>query len=324
MQKEKVFPIIQDLMNRKNNVFLHGDITQLDTLFTEDSASKKYLEREQKIFQAKKRALAQRGSKIYDQSTQIFLGPDIRSGNMIKFNFAEMVTWSMLESGRLRHERQQINHEMVLEYQGKWFIKEDHYRLEPEVATIPRPLEKHMHGPRLWRSTGASVYRNLKYDRDAAVRYAHKWWNSFNPNFRSFSVDCTNYVSQVLYAGGIPMNYTGKVNTGWWYSGNGGKEDKWSYSWAVAHSLRWFFAAGKGIRVESAASARELLPGDVICYDWDGDGVWQHNTVVVGHNGDGQPLVNAHTNNSQNRFWDYQDSMAWTPKTQYLFWKILS
>ncbi|MEL7565114.1 MAG: amidase domain-containing protein [Dehalobacterium sp.] len=324
MHREKVFPIIQELMNRKNNAFLTGSISQLDTLFTGDTAAEKCLERERKIFKAKMRALNQRGSKIYDHSTQIFLGPDIRAGNMIKFNFAELVAWRVLESGRLRYERQQINHEMILEYQNQWLIKEDDYRLEPKVATIPRPLERHVKNNESAHYNGTSVYRNQRYDRTAAVRYAHKWWNSYNPNFRSFSVDCTNYVSQVLYAGGIPMNYTGKTNTGWWYSGNGGKEDKWSYSWAVAHSLRWYLAEGKGIHVENAKSARELMPGDIICYDWDGDGVWQHNTVVVGHNGAGEPLINAHTNNSQNRFWDYQDSVAWTEKTQYLFWKILS
>jgi hypothetical protein len=322
--REKVFPIIQDLMNRKNNAFLSGNISQLSQLYTGDSNSKKCLEKESKILSAKQRAFAQRKSKLYGQTTQVFLGPDIRSENIIKFNFTEVVTWRFAESGRLRYERQQINHAITLEYKGKWLIKDDYYRLEPEVATIPRPLEKHsdMHG--LNRYHGASVYRNSRYDRKAAVRYAHKWWNSNNPNFRSFSVDCTNYVSQVLYAGGIPMNYTGKINTGWWYSGNGGKDDKWSYSWAVAHSLRWYLASGKGIKVERVKSARELLPGDIICYDWDGDGVWHHNTVVVGYNGDGQPLVNAHTNNSQNRYWDYQDSLAWTEKTQYLFWKILS
>jgi cell wall-associated NlpC family hydrolase len=324
VQREKIFPIIQDLMNRKNNAFLTGSIPQLNQLYTKDNISIKCMQREEKILRAKQNAIAHRKSKLYDQVTQVFLGPEVRTENIVKFNFIEMVTWRLLEGGRLRHERHQINHEITLEYDGRWLVKEDNYRLEPEVATIPRPLDRNLKisGPN--RYHGASVYRNSRYDRTAAVRYAHKWWNSYNPNFRSFSVDCTNYVSQVLYAGGIPMNYTGKTNTGWWYSGNGGKDDKWSYSWAVAHSLRWYLAAGKGIKVESVKSARELEPGDVICYDWDGDGVWQHNTVVVGHNGDGQPLVNAHTNNSQNRYWDYQDSLAWTEKTQYLFWKILS
>ena len=38
--------------------------------------------------------------------------------------------------------------------------------------------------------------------------------------------------------------------------------------------------------------------GDVICYDWDGNGHFQHNTVVVAKDPHGMPLVNAHTTNS--------------------------
>ena len=41
---------------------------------------------------------------------------------------------------------------------------------------------------------------------------------------------------------------------------NGGKDDKWSYSWAVAHSLRWYLASGKGIKVERVKSARNYCP----------------------------------------------------------------
>ncbi|MEN3004248.1 amidase domain-containing protein [Dehalobacterium formicoaceticum] len=165
--------------------------------------------------------------------------------------------------------------------------------------------------------------RNRGYNRQAAVAYAHRWWNSYNPDFRYFPVDCTNYVSQVLYAGGLPMQYTGKQDAGWWYAANGAREDQWSFSWAVAHSLRWYLASQQGVLTAKVAAANELRPGDIICYDWDGDGVWQHNTVVVGFNGDGRPLVNAHTNNSQNRLWDYRNSVAWTEKTSYLFWNII-
>jgi hypothetical protein len=107
--REKVFPIIQDLMNRKNNAFLSGNISQLSQLYTGDSNSKKCLEKESKILSAKQRAFAQRKSKLYGQTTQVFLGPDIRSENIIKFNFTEVVTWRFAESGRLRYERQQIN-----------------------------------------------------------------------------------------------------------------------------------------------------------------------------------------------------------------------
>lgn len=70
------------------------------------------------------------------------------------------------------------------------------------------------------------------------------------------------------------------------------------------------------------SSAHELSPGDVICYDFEGDGRFDHNTIVVKKNKDGMPLVNAHTSNSRHRYWAYEDSTAYTPSIQYKFFRI--
>ncbi len=60
----------------------------------------------------------------------------------------------------------------------------------------------------------------------------------------------------------------------------------------------------------------------VICYDFEGDNRWDHNTIVVAKDANGMPLVNAHTNNSRLRYWTYEDSAAWTPNIQYKFFQI--
>lgn len=116
------------------------------------------------------------------------------------------------------------------------------------------------------------------------------------------------------------MDYTGRRETGWWYEGYVGGRERWSFSWAVAHSLRAYLLGGSSpARGIPKADARELDIGDVICYDWDGDGRWQHTVIVTDHDARGWPLVNAHTNNSRNRFWDYRDSYAWSEQTRYAF-----
>ncbi|WP_284139543.1 MULTISPECIES: amidase domain-containing protein [unclassified Virgibacillus] len=156
------------------------------------------------------------------------------------------------------------------------------------------------------------------YNRLAAVQYAERWWNSYNPEYRSFDVDCTNYVSQCLAAGGAPMWGAPNRGTGWWYNNN-----SWSYSWAVAHSLRWYLSgAKKGLKGTAVDRPEELIPGDVICYDFQGDDQWEHNTIVVAKDANGMPLVNAHTNNSRQRYWAYEDSAAWTPNIKYKFFRI--
>jgi hypothetical protein len=158
----------------------------------------------------------------------------------------------------------------------------------------------------------------FSYDRHAAVQYAERWWNSYNPEYRVFDVDCTNYISQCLKAGGAPMRGAPVRDRGWWYTG-----DNWSYSWAVAHSLRWYLSGStEGLKGREVEKPEDLLPGDVICYDFQGNGRWDHNTIVVSKDVYGMPLVNAHTDNSRHRYWSYEDSTAYTPNIQYKFFRI--
>jgi len=104
---------------------------------------------------------------------------------------------------------------------------------------------------------------------------------------------------------------------GWWmYKGT------WSFSFTVAHSLRWYLATStKGLTATQVKSAQELRPGDVISYDLQGDGRFDHSTIVTAMDGD-NPLVSAHTYNAHNRTWDYKDSYAYSPNAKYIFFKI--
>ncbi|MGP7819632.1 amidase domain-containing protein [Niallia sp. 01092] len=161
--------------------------------------------------------------------------------------------------------------------------------------------------------------RGYTYNRLKAVQYAEKWWNSYNPAYKRFEVDCTNYISQCVHAGGAPMRGYPNRNTGWWMQHN-----SWSYSWAVANAFPKYLATSKkGLRARQVAKATDLLLGDVICYDFEGDGKYNHTTIVTGKDDNGEPLVNAHTYNSRNRYWAYEDSTAYTPNIQYKFFTII-
>ncbi|KZO01125.1 amidase domain-containing protein [Pseudobacillus badius] len=158
----------------------------------------------------------------------------------------------------------------------------------------------------------------FQYDRLKAVQYAERWWNSYNPAYRQFSVDCTNYISQCLHAGGAPMTGYPDRSRGWWVRSN-----NWSYSWTVAHAFRWFLSSSKsGMQTCEVSEPERLQPGDVICYDFQGDGRFDHSTIVTAKDSRGMPLVNAHTTNSRMRYWSYEDSTAYTPGIQYKFFQI--
>lgn len=162
-----------------------------------------------------------------------------------------------------------------------------------------------------------------RYERDAAAAYADKWWDSGNPEFTTFTVDCTNYISQCLFAGKAPIHYTGKRETGWWYKGYVNSREWWSYSWAVSNSLaRLLNTSTSGLRADLVEQPEQLMLGDVIVYDWDGDGAFQHSTIVTAFDAGGMPLVNAHTVSSKHRYWDYRDSYAWSENTVYRFYHI--
>ncbi|MBH0228605.1 amidase domain-containing protein [Halobacillus yeomjeoni] len=159
---------------------------------------------------------------------------------------------------------------------------------------------------------------SFSYDRREAVRYAERWWDDANPAYPQFENDCTNFVSQCLRAGGLPTWGVPHQTRGWWYQ-NG----KWSYSWSVAHAFKWYLSGStKGQVAKEVFSADQLSPGDIICYDFQGNDRFDHNTIVVKLNKDGMPLVNAHTTNSRHRYWDYKDSTAYTPDIEYKFYTI--
>ena len=156
------------------------------------------------------------------------------------------------------------------------------------------------------------------YDRRSAVQYAERWWNEFNPAYNKFTDDCTNFISQCLHAGGIPMWGSPNKAKGWWMRGK-----SWSYSWTSAHGFYLLMAKSGGIRTKKVANPQELNLGDIICIDFEGNGRFDHSLMVTAKDANGMPLVNAHTTNSRHRYWSYEDSSRYTPNIVYKFFAIL-
>lgn len=161
--------------------------------------------------------------------------------------------------------------------------------------------------------------KGLVFNRLQAVRYAERWWGSHNPEYKLFENDCSNFISQCLRAGGAPMHGQFNKHQGWWYAHN-----QWSLSWAVAHALRWYLSSPENlIGAVAVENPEQLMPGDIICYDFEGDGRYDHSTIVTQKDAEGMPLVNAHTTDSRHRYWSYEDSTAWTENIQYKFFHIM-
>lgn len=68
-----------------------------------------------------------------------------------------------------------------------------------------------------------------KYNSQNAVDYAIKWAMQRNPeyfNFDNFGGDCTNFVSQCLFAGSRQMNYNSPL--GWFYVNSSSRTASWT------------------------------------------------------------------------------------------------
>lgn len=139
------------------------------------------------------------------------------------------------------------------------------------------------------------------YDREKAVEYAHRWAFSRNPDFYDFSYiggDCTNFASQVLYAGYGEMNY--RPVLGWYYN----NLNERTPSWTGVNELYNFLINNRGPGPKAVeVGISDVLPGDLIQLDFDGDNSFDHTPVIVdvGEKTPETVLVAAHTNDSDFR-----------------------
>lgn len=131
----------------------------------------------------------------------------------------------------------------------------------------------------------------LPYDRQKAADYAKTWAYRRNPryfNFDGIGGDCTNFVSQCIYAGCGVMNDT--KDTGWYYRSPTDRAAAWS---GVDYLYR-FLTRSRDTPgpVAHNTGLDGILTGDVIQLQ-NAQGLWYHTLFVCepGPN----PLVAAHT-----------------------------
>lgn len=136
----------------------------------------------------------------------------------------------------------------------------------------------------------------LPYNRSEAVRYARTWALSRNSKYYDFSKiggDCTNFVSQCIFAGAQTMNYI--PVTGWYYNSLQSR----SASWSGVQYLYQFLTTNKGIGpFGSTAQLQILEPGDIIQLGKE-DGTFYHSLLVT--QTEPEILICAHSEDWLNR-----------------------
>jgi hypothetical protein len=132
---------------------------------------------------------------------------------------------------------------------------------------------------------GVTAYSN--YNGNAAKVYAVDYALKYNPNYSRYDGvgqggDCTNFASQCIKEGGIPIDGT-------WF--------KDSNAWIRVIALRnWLINKGYARELTWQENAKE---GDLVQLK-DSDGIWYHSLVITYKGTGGELYVSCHSGNARN------------------------
>ena len=139
----------------------------------------------------------------------------------------------------------------------------------------------------------------MKYNRNKSVAYAHEWAYRRNPSYYNFDLtggDCTNFISQCLYAGCGIMNYT--RDTGWYYLSAKNRAAGWT---GVEYLYRFLTTNQKSGPYAVNLPIANAEPGDIIQLSFDGN-AYAHSLLVVNISSSASGIaVATHTEDSDNR-----------------------
>lgn len=131
------------------------------------------------------------------------------------------------------------------------------------------------------------------YNVATAINYAYAWTQNYlefrNPDYNYYAGmnDCTNFVSQVLYAGGISqirndnLGYDYDDPDNWYYANSFNNPP--SHTWGGAHNLYQHLDSYSS-NVRRVYSTADLQEGDIVQWDlYPNDGEFHigHSTVVT-------------------------------------------
>lgn len=172
------------------------------------------------------------------------------------------------------------------------------------------------------------------YSPSQAAQYADTWATSRNPNFKTFTDDCTNFVSQALNAGGFAMVGSGGSTTSYtnWFMQNlGFGLWNWSHTWSVVPdqlNFLYYHSPGGYARGYVTPQYQSGLRsggavGDVLFYDWGSRQGVSHSAIQVSYGTDPVSgwtgdLVDTHITDHFHAFWSLKPYNANLAATTYI------
>lgn len=197
--------------------------------------------------------------------------------------------------------------EMIVPYYVKQFNKEN---IEHKLIQA-----KHLQHSGAANDTALRLIPIQKtYERLAAVRYAERWWNSFNPLFSKLNYNSASFILQCLLAG---FNQSMIIDDE--------RMMEKIKGFLTPYSLRWYLSHPYNqATIQEVSSVKDLKLGDLICYDFHGENKWEQVAIITAKDYQKNPLVHTcHENRCHRyRYWSYEESFLWSNKTSYKFFHI--
>lgn len=203
-----------------------------------------------------------------------------------------------------------IEHTITMQKENsQWKIYSDDYtdylwKTIKEIGVSPEKFLSSMETPQLINLKSPTALTDFHcedlpalvpthtYDRDGAVDYAYEYYWNYNPNYDNFDGlvlggDCTNFASQAIYEGGnASMAYPeeqGIGTVGWYYTDMYHRASAWNdvgklYEFITDPNNTWR-EGPEGCEL-SEGQKNLAEPGDLIQYDKQDDGVWDHTVMI--------------------------------------------
>ncbi|MDA5281213.1 amidase domain-containing protein [Streptomyces sp. Isolate_45] len=150
-------------------------------------------------------------------------------------------------------------------------------------------------------AAGAAPMAAASYSYSSMVNYANRYWKNWNGNYRSYSSDCTNFISQAMRAGGwgtTSGSASSRSDNRKWFYGS----FSWttSYTWAGAENWYWFASRHSG-RTYMLSNVWYMQNADVLQADWNRDNTIDHTMIVTAVGGNGERYLTYHSGSTHNR-----------------------
>ncbi|GGI13830.1 hypothetical protein GCM10007377_07920 [Galliscardovia ingluviei] len=135
---------------------------------------------------------------------------------------------------------------------------------------------------------------NLNAAREYARRYAVTPNSKYGVEHRKyfFEADCTNFASQILYAGGVAMQVYDNEAMGWWWKSQTSR----SISWRSANTFKNYMGSGFNTR-DWGTLFKNVQAGDFLGLDNGNDGIVDHIGFVFAVNTTYGIRIAQHTKN---------------------------